>query len=111
MVGGVGLASLACYLSQYLGIPLPRDIIFLGKVECRGKLRHSLPVSKHYLDFCLEEGFTRIVGPSSDMNTLGGLATDPRYQGIILTGLNNALEIVTEVFQPLRPVDEGEGLQ
>ena len=92
---------MACYLSVYLNVPLPRDIIFLGEVHNFGGLFHPLPVNNHYLDFCLEEGFTRIVGPSDRLQALRGAVNQAPYQGIELIELNNAAEIVPELFELL----------
>ena len=101
-IEGVGLASVACYLSIYLKIPLPRDTIFLGEVHYYGGLFHPLAINDHYLDFCVKEGISRIVGPSSRMQVLLNTVTQERYQGIELIELTNASEIVLKFFEVLR---------
>ena len=108
LVGGVGLSSLACFLSLYLNVPLPSDTLFLGEVECRGRISHPLPLNEHYLDLCLEEGFTRIVGSFKDLQVLEKLVEQDRYSGIELIGLDRAIDIVPNFFQllPAGPVSE-----
>ena len=102
MIEGVGLASVACYLSMYLDVSLPRNMVFLGEVRCQGEIHHPMPMNEHYLDFCLREGFRRIVGPSSGLQVLRDVVTKERYQGIELIELTNAKEIVPKVFEVLR---------
>ena len=94
---------MACYLSLYLDVPLPSNTFFLGEVECRGQLNHPVPLNKHYLDFCLEEGFTRIVGSTQDLEAIRELAKQDCYAGIELIGLDLAIDIVPKLFKVLAP--------
>ena len=110
LIEGVGLASVACYLSLYLNVPLPRDIIFLGEVHYHGGVHHPTLLDEHYLDFCVREGFSRIVGPVKRLQALNDLVTLEQYQGIKLIGLNNALDIVYDLFMELVPGDEDEAV-
>ena len=102
MVEGVGLASVACYLAMYLDVHLPRDMVFLGEVRYQGGLCHPMPMDVHYLDFCLKEGFRRIVGPSDALLVLRDRVNEDPYRAIELIELTNAKEIVPKVFQKLR---------
>ena len=102
MIEGVGLASVACYLSMYLDVPLPCNMVFLGVVRHQGEISHPMPMNEHYLDFCLREGFSRIVGPSSRLQVLRDVVIEERYQGIELFELTDAKEIVPKVFEVLR---------
>ena len=97
------MASVACYLSLYLNVPLPRDIIFLGAVHYDGGLLHPLPMNEHYLDFCVREGFRRIVGPTDDLAVLrDAVAKKECYRGKIeLIGLDDASEIIPKLFKVL----------
>ena len=102
-IEGVGLASVACYLSLHLDVLLPHNIFFLGEVQCHGQLYHPTVLNEQYLELCVKSGFNRIVGPSSRLEVLQDeVDTNPRYMGIELIGLNNALEIVHSLFLPLR---------
>ena len=102
LIEGVGLASVACYLSMYLDVPLPRNMVFLGEVRYQGEIYHPVPMNEHYLDFCLREGFSRIVGPSSRLQVLRDVVTKDRYEGIELIELTNVKDIVPKVFRLLR---------
>ena len=103
----MGLASVACYLSLYLDILLPRDTVFLGEVHYHGGIAHPEPMTDHYLDFCLREGFNIIVGPSDCMEDIRDVVAEDRYQGITLIELDNAQEIVTKLFQLLPRREDG----
>ena len=87
---------------MYLDVPLPRNMVFLGEVRYQGGITYSVPIDEHFLDFCLREGFSRIVGPSTRLQVLREVVTKERYQGIELIELTNAKEIVPKVFEVLR---------
>ena len=94
---------MACYLSLFLGVRLPRDIIFLGEVHHNGFFHHPTHVNVRYLDFCVREGFKRIVAPSNYLEGIQDVvAKEERYEGIQLTPLRNALEIVPKLLRHLR---------
>ena len=98
----MGLASAACYLSLHLGVRLPHDVLFLGEVECRGGLNYPSPINKLYLDLCVENGFSRIVGMSTKLEALQDEIKKDRYKGIQLIGLDNALDLLPQLFHPLK---------
>ena len=102
LIEGAGLASVACYLSMYLDVHLPRDMVFLGEVRFQGGLYHPMPMDVHYLDFCLKKGFRRVVGRSERLHVLRERLNEDPYRAIELIELSNARELVPKVFEKLR---------
>ena len=90
-------------MSHGFAVPLPRDMLFLGEVYYSGKLCHPYTVSRHYLDFFIEQGYRKVVGPVNKLSELQAIMdADVNYQGKVeLIGIDNALDLVSRVLKDL----------
>ena len=99
----VGLATVACYLSIYFEAPLPHTTIFLGEVSPEARIYLPTLPTKEYLDLCIKEGFNWIVGPSNFVQAWHDYVKEAPYQGLTITGLDTASDIVLKVFRVIKP--------